>query len=117
MKIAHYHRPPFNLVITNVPGPRTQLYLGGSRLLNVFGMAPVIDGLGLIMVITSFSDHLTVSVNAARNLLPDVDNLLGALRSSYREFSRSVARIRSDGGKKKRAKRKRRSSAGKARKS
>jgi WS/DGAT/MGAT family acyltransferase len=117
MKIAHYHRPPFNLVITNVPGPRTQLYLGGSRLLNVFGMAPVIDGLGLIMVITSFSDHLTVSVNAARNLLPDVDNLLGDLRSSYREFSRSVARIRPDGGKKKRAKRKRRSSAGKARKS
>jgi diacylglycerol O-acyltransferase len=93
MKIAHYHRPPFNLVITNVPGPRTQLYLGGARLLNVFGMAPVIDGLGLIMVITSFADHLTISVNAARNLLPDVDNLLANLRSSYRELNRAVPAV------------------------
>jgi len=92
MRIAHYHRPPFNLVITNVPGPRNYLYLGGARMLNIFGMAPVIDGLGLILVITSYAGHLTISANAARNLLPDVDNLLAGLRSSYRELSRATAR-------------------------
>jgi WS/DGAT/MGAT family acyltransferase len=91
MKVAHYHRPPFNLVITNVPGPRSELFLAGSRMLNVFGMAPVIDGLGLIIVITSYAGHLTISVNAARNLLPDPDNLLAGLRSSYRELSRALA--------------------------
>jgi WS/DGAT/MGAT family acyltransferase len=91
MRIAHYHRPPFNLVITNVPGPRNELYLGGARLLNIFGMAPVIDGLGLIIVVTSYAGHLTISANAARNLLPDMDNLLTGLRSSYRELSRAVA--------------------------
>lgn len=91
MRIAHYHRPPFNLVITNVPGPRSKLYLGGARLLNLFGMAPVIDGLGLILVVTSYANHLTISANAAKNLVPDIDNLLGGLRSSYRELSRAVA--------------------------
>ncbi len=91
MKVAHYHRPPFNLVITNVPGPRSELYLGGARMLNLFGMAPVIDGLGLIIVVTSYAGHLTISVNAARNLLPDVDLLLAAIRSSYRELSRAAA--------------------------
>jgi WS/DGAT/MGAT family acyltransferase len=91
MKVAHYHRPPFNLVITNVPGPRSDLYLAGSRMLNVFGMAPVIDGLGLIMVITSYAGHLTISVNAARNILPDPDNLLSGLRSSYRDLGKALA--------------------------
>jgi WS/DGAT/MGAT family acyltransferase len=95
MKIARYHRPPFNLVITNVPGPRSQLYLGGARMLNLFGMAPVIDGLGVIMVITSYATHLTISltisVNASRNVLPDLDSLLGGIRASYRELSRAVA--------------------------
>jgi len=91
MRIAHYHRPPFNLVITNVPGPRSELYLGGAHMLNLFGMAPVIDGLGLIMVITSYAGHLTISANAARNLLPDIDNLLAGLRASYRELGRAVA--------------------------
>ena len=102
MKIAHYHRPPFNLVITNVPGPRSQLYLGGARLLNVFGMAPVIDGLGLIMVITSFAEHLTISVNAARNLLPDVDNLLAGLRSAYRDLETAVGGTKGKHGRRKR---------------
>jgi hypothetical protein len=44
-------------------------------------------------VITSFADHLTISVNAARNLLPDVDNLLANLRSSYRELHRAVPAV------------------------
>ena len=70
--------------------------------------------LGLIMVVTSFAEHLTISVNASRNLLPDVDNLLGDLRSSYRELCRSVARIRPQGGKKKAGKKKRRSAARKS---
>lgn len=109
MKIAHYHRPPFNLVITNVPGPRSQLYLGGARLLNVFGMAPVIDGLGLIMVITSFAEHLTISANAARNLLPDVDNLLAGLRSAYRDLETAVGGTKAKRGRKKKKTRRSRS--------
>lgn len=91
MRVARFHRPPFNMVITNVPGPRTPLYLGGAKLLNIFGMAPVVDGLGLIIVITSYGGHLTISVNASRNLLPDIDLLLGRLRAAYRELSRAVA--------------------------
>ena len=105
MKVARYHRPPFNMVITNVPGPRTALYFGGAKLLNIFGMAPVVDGLGLIIVITSYGGHLTISVNASRNLLPDIDLLLGKLRASYRELSRAVAGRRKVQGRSRRASR------------
>jgi diacylglycerol O-acyltransferase len=90
MKVARLHRPPFNLVITNVPGPRVPLYLGGARLYNLFGMAPVVDGLGVLIVVTSYINHLTISVTASRGLLPDVDVLLGSIKSSYRELSRAA---------------------------
>lgn len=90
MKVARLHRPPFNLVITNVPGPRVPLYLGGARLYNLFGMAPVVDGLGVLIVVTSYINHLTISVTGSRGLLPDVDVLLGSIKSSYRELSRAA---------------------------
>ena len=91
MHIARFHRPPFNLVITNVPGPRVPLYLGGARLYNVYGMAPVLDGLGLLIVITSYMDHVNVSVTAAHNVLPKPDTLLGFMRSAYRELHAAAA--------------------------
>ena len=90
MQFARFHRPPFNLVITNVPGPRVPLYFGGARLFNLFGMAPVIDGLGLLIVVTSYLEHLNISVTASRNLLPNPDPLLGALRGSYRSLQTSA---------------------------
>ncbi|MGB5622745.1 MAG: wax ester/triacylglycerol synthase family O-acyltransferase [Gammaproteobacteria bacterium] len=86
MHVASYHRPPFNLIITNVPGPRMTLYLGGAKMVNVFGMAPVLDGLGMIVVVVSYDDKLTISVNASRHLLPDIDVLLKHLLSAYDEL-------------------------------
>ena len=88
MHVASYHRPPFNLIITNVPGPRMTLYLGGAKMVNVFGMAPVLDGLGMIVVVVSYDDKLTISVNASRHQLPDIDLLLKQLLSAYDELDR-----------------------------
>ena len=92
MQVARYHRPPFNLVITNVPGPRVPLYLGGARLFNIYGMAPVIDGLGLLIVVTSYMERLNISVTASRNLLPNPDPLLGGMRSAYRGLHSAARR-------------------------
>jgi WS/DGAT/MGAT family acyltransferase len=100
MQVARYHRPPFNLVITNVPGPRMPLFLGGAKLFNLYGMAPVIDGLGLLVVVTSYRERLNLSVTASRNLLPNPDPLLGGIRSSYRALhaaARLYLRRRAEG--------------------
>ena len=79
-------------MITNVPGPRVPLYLGGARLFNLYGMAPVIDGLGLLVVVTSYMERLNLSVTASRNLLPNPDPLLGGMRSSYRALHAAARR-------------------------
>src|SRR6202034_1756277 len=53
MKLADRHRPVANLVISNVPGPDLPLYLGGSRMLGMFPLGPVMDGMGLNITIMS----------------------------------------------------------------
>ncbi len=81
--LSRLHRPPFNLVITNVPGPRQALYLAGAPLLNVFGTAPVFDGLGLILVVTSYLDHLTVSATADYDTVADPERLTADIAEAF----------------------------------
>lgn len=100
LHLARYHRPPFNLVITNVPGPRQALYLGTAKLLDGFGTAPVLDGLGLILVVTSYMDTLAISATAAHEAAPDVDRLVENIRESFAELrdAAATAAARNPGG-------------------
>jgi WS/DGAT/MGAT family acyltransferase len=95
MSMALYHRPLFNLVITNVPGPRRPLYFNGARVLGTMGTAPVIDGLGLILVATSYGDELSISVTSCPSVLPDVEFFEDCLHESMAEFDAAVAAHRS----------------------
>lgn len=91
MHIAHYHRPAFNLVITNVPGPSQPLYFGGGRLLASFGTAPVVDGLGMIIVVTSYIAQLAISVTACRDVCPDVEVFVSYLGDAFAELRDAVS--------------------------
>lgn len=86
LHVADYFPPIFNIILTNVPGPRETKYLGGAELQGTYGMAPVLDGLGAIIVITSYVDKLHISIFACRDLLPDVDLFLDGLRTEYEEL-------------------------------
>jgi WS/DGAT/MGAT family acyltransferase len=90
LHIADYLRPLFNIILTNVPGPREKKYLGGAELQSTYGMAPVVDGLGAIMVITSYLDTLYVSIYACPDLLPDVGLFLDGLKAEYQVLLQSV---------------------------
>ena len=91
LHLARYHRPPFNLVITNVPGPRVPLYLGTARLVEGFGTAPVLDGLGLIIVVTSYMNDLSISITSAHEAAPDVERLAEDIRASFAELRDACA--------------------------
>ncbi|MFT6335401.1 MAG: diacylglycerol O-acyltransferase [Saprospiraceae bacterium] len=71
-RIAKMHNPVFNVVITNVPGPQIPIYLQGHKLLHIMGMAPIIDGMGLIITILSYDGEITISPTSDKNSIPDM---------------------------------------------
>lgn len=83
-------RLPYNVVITNVPGPRVQLHAVGARLITSFGVGIPHDGMGLMHGIGSYCGELTVGVTACREMMPDVDFYAACVRRSYDELKRAT---------------------------
>ncbi len=89
-KISEFHKPPFNVTITNVPGPKMPLYTNGHKMLSVMGSAPVLDGLGLIITILSYDGYVTISPTSDVNSMPDLDNFTKYLRESANELEAAI---------------------------
>jgi WS/DGAT/MGAT family acyltransferase len=74
------HRlPPFNLTISNVPGPNVPVYLCGARLLAHYPVSVVTDGQGLNITLVGYLGQLHFGLVACRELVPDIDVLAGYL--------------------------------------
>jgi len=67
---------PFNVVISNVPGPRSPLYLSGAKMENYIPISIVTDGMGLNITVHSYLDRLDFGLIACRELVPDLWELL-----------------------------------------
>ena len=50
--------PPFNLIISNVPGPALPLYSAGARLEHFYPVSAIADGQGLNMTVQSYNGNL-----------------------------------------------------------
>jgi diacylglycerol O-acyltransferase / wax synthase len=92
--ISELHNPVFNVTITNVPGPPIPLYLSGHKLLSIMGMAPIIDGMGLIITIFSYDGHVTMSVTSDANSMPDIDVFTKYLLESANELEAAVLKVK-----------------------
>ena len=96
MYIREKHRPIFNLVITNVPGPQVPLYVAGARLLAHVGAAPIFDGMGLILPIFSYAGNLAIGATTDRKIMPDVDVFTGYLKDALEELEAAAGSLSGD---------------------
>ena len=77
---------PFNLVVTNVPGPQVPLYLLGAKMLDNYGQVPLTDYLGLGIVLFSYAGKLCWGFNADWDLVPDLRDFVTAVEESFAEL-------------------------------
>ena len=87
MRLADYVNPPYNVVISNVPGPRTPLYFAGAEMLGYYPVSVVTDGLGLNITVQSYLDNLDIGLVSCRELVPDLWDLLGHLTDALDELA------------------------------
>jgi diacylglycerol O-acyltransferase len=76
----------FNLVVSNVPGPQQPLYLLGRKIREIYPFVPLSpQNHALSIGMISYDGRIFFGMAADHDVLPDLDNLSSALRTSLRE--------------------------------
>lgn len=92
LRAARYHPAPVNVVVSNVPGPREQITIGGMTMTDIFSVGPILEGIGLNVTVWSYVDRMNVTLLACPDLLPDLDHLTAQLRPALDELLATVRR-------------------------
>ena len=69
-------RPPYNLIISNVPGPRTTHYWNGAQLLGTYPLSIPINGMALNITCTSYDGNMCFGLTGCRRTVPHLQRLL-----------------------------------------
>jgi diacylglycerol O-acyltransferase / wax synthase len=89
LSLANRTNPVFNTTVTNMPGPQEPLYMAGARMVAMYGMGMIVEGMGLIHPVMSYCGDLTVSFTSCREMLPDPAVYATALRTSFEELAKA----------------------------
>ena len=76
----------FNVIISNVPGPKQPLHFNGARIEGMYPVSIVVDGQALNLTLTSYVDKLELGVIACRRTLPRIQRLLEYLEIGLSEL-------------------------------
>lgn len=76
LKMQGLTRPPFNIVISNVPGPKRPLYLNGARLTGTYPLSVPVHGQALNITCTSYDDMMHFGLTGCRRTAPSLQRLL-----------------------------------------
>ncbi|HEY3530713.1 MAG TPA: wax ester/triacylglycerol synthase family O-acyltransferase [Nocardioides sp.] len=76
LRMGGFVKPPYNLIISNVPGPRTTQYFRGMRLLGTYPLSIPIDGMALNITCNSYADQMAFGLTGCRRTVPHLQRLL-----------------------------------------
>ncbi len=91
----------FNIVISNVPGPKHTLYFNGAQVDGVYPTSVLIDGQALNITLNSYAGKLEFGLIACRRTMPSMQRLLHFLEEGLRELE-AVAKKEIESGVRKR---------------
>jgi diacylglycerol O-acyltransferase len=82
--------PPFNIVISNVPGPTQPMYWRGARLDGNYPLSIALDGQALNITVVNNAGNLDFGLVGCRRSVPHLQRLLGHLETSLKDLERAV---------------------------
>jgi diacylglycerol O-acyltransferase / wax synthase len=90
LKLDGITRPPFNLIISNVPGPKQPLYFNGARMEGMYPLSIPIHGMGLNITCTSYAGNLGFGLTGCRRTVPRLQRLLTHLDDELAALEKAV---------------------------
>ena len=76
-------RPMFNVVISNVPGPKKPLYFDGAVMEAFYPVSLIFNGQAMNVTITSYVDSLDFGFTGCRKLVPEIDQFPRYLTQAF----------------------------------
>ena len=83
-------RPPYNLVVSNVPGPRTTHYWNGAKLTGTYPLSIPINGMALNITCTSYDGKMCFGLTGCRRTVPHLQVLLQYLDEELTALERAA---------------------------
>jgi diacylglycerol O-acyltransferase len=96
-RAAAWHPAPFNVVVSNVAGPRQEVFLGDSRLVDLFSVGPILEGIGLNVTVWSYQDRVNVTVISCPDLVPELGPLVEQFQPALRDLGSTERSIETRG--------------------
>ena len=75
-----------NCIVTNVPGPKSELTMLGAKLCYWSGLGPITDGVGALFAVTSFGNRMSISLTSCPEMVPDPAFFGECIRASIAEL-------------------------------
>jgi WS/DGAT/MGAT family acyltransferase len=82
--------PAFSTVISNVPGPKNQMYLHGSKLDGVYPASIPFEGFAVNFTVVSNCGRLDFGITACRKAAPQLQRLIDYLEDALVELEEAV---------------------------
>ena len=83
-------RPPYNVIISNVPGPRSTHYWNGARLLGVYPLSIPINGMALNITCSSYDGLMCFGLTGCRRTVPHLQRLLTHLDDELNDLEKAT---------------------------
>jgi hypothetical protein len=92
-RLSELHRPIFNLMISNVPGPRVPIYFAGAELVGAYPLGPISEGAGLNITVMTYAQQVDFGFVTSPSLFDDVEVLAGLIPAAARELVAAAASV------------------------
>jgi diacylglycerol O-acyltransferase len=90
LRMQGFVRPPYNLIISNVPGPRTAHYWNGAKMVGTYPLSIPINGMALNITCTSYDGKMAFGLTGCRRTVPHLQVLLTYLDDEVKALERAA---------------------------
>jgi hypothetical protein len=86
LSVSRRGAPPYDVIISNVPGPPVPIYIAGARQVASYPVSVILEGVGLNITVFSYQDRVDFGLVADRELIPDLDHMIASLDDALVEL-------------------------------
>lgn len=90
LKMQGLVRPPYNVIISNVPGPKVPHYWNGAELVGNYPLSIPINGMALNITCTSYAGKMGFGLTGCRRTVPHLQRLLTYLDDEVKALEKAV---------------------------